>query len=261
MKFQLKNIVAFIAIALVLTSCSNEEDKVIPITGEGSLTLEFDNFYKTADFAINTNYTNSNNEVVSVSKIKYIVSNIVLTKEDGSVFVYPKNESYFIVDELTPSSLAINLKKIPAGNYVKIKYGIGVDKSQWDLGATGQGNFLAIAQNAGMMWSWSAGYKFVALEGVFTSPTVTVAAPFKVHTGLLATNYNYSEVSLDFPEKALIRENSAPQLRVKADVSQLIDGVNKISLTESPFIMSGDKLPIVTANIANMFKATKVLNN
>jgi hypothetical protein len=261
MKFQLKRIVAFIAIALVVTSCSNDENTVVPITGEGNLKLEFDNFYKTADFAINTNYTNSNGEVVSVSKVKYIVSNIVLTREDGSTYVYPKSQSYFIVDELTPSSMAIDLKNVPAGNYSKIKYGIGVDKTQWDLGATGQGNFLAIAQNAGMMWSWSAGYKFIAFEGTFTSPTVTVAAPFKVHTGLLATNYNYAEISLDFPEKALIRTNSTPRIQVVSDVSQLIDGVNKISLTESPFIMSGDKLPVVTANIANMFRATKVLNN
>jgi hypothetical protein len=29
----------------------------------------------------------------------------------------------------------------------------GVDKAQWELGATGQGDFLAKAQAEGMMWS------------------------------------------------------------------------------------------------------------
>lgn len=259
MKFQIKNILAVVAISVVLFSCTNNDDEAI--TGEGSLKVEFDNIYKTADFAANTNYTNSNGEIVSVSKVKYIVSNIVLTKEDGTTFTYPKSQSYFILDELTPSTLVLNLSGIPAGNYTKIKYGIGVDKAQWEAGATGQGDFLTTAQAAEMMWSWSAGYKFVAFEGTFTSATVAAATQFKVHTGQTGTDYNYAEVALDLPVNALVRTTITPQIHIMADLSQIIDGTNTINLSEGATIMGGAKLALVTANIANMFEVEHVHND
>lgn len=259
MKFQIKNILAVVAISVVLFSCTNNDDE--SITGEGSLKVEFDNIYKTADFAANTNYTNSNGEIVSVSKVKYIVSNIVLTKADGTTFTYPKSQSYFILDELTPSTLVLNLSGIPAGNYTKIKYGIGVDKAQWEAGATGQGDFLTTAQAAEMMWSWSAGYKFVAFEGTFTSATVTAATQFKVHTGQTGTDYNYTEVALDLPVNALVRTTITPQIHIMADLSQIVDGTNTINLSEGATIMGGAKLALVTANIANMFEVEHVHND
>ncbi|TDE29797.1 MULTISPECIES: MbnP family protein [Flavobacterium] len=259
MKFQLKNILAVLAIAITMFSCSNDDNEAI--TGEGNLKLEFDNTYKTADFAMNTNYTNSNAEVVAVSKAMYIVSNIVLTKEDGTTFTYPKSQSYFIVDEATPATLVLNLSNIPAGNYTKVKYGIGVDKTQWEAGATGQGDFLAKAQTAGMMWSWSAGYKFVAFEGTFTSSTVSTAKQFKVHTGQTGTDYNYTEVTLDFPKIALVRTTITPQVHIMADLSQLIDGANKISLSEAATVMGGAKLALVTANVSSMFTIDHVHND
>lgn len=260
MKFQLKNILAVVAIAVTLFSCSNDDDNET-ITGNGNLKLEFDNVYKSANFAFNTNYTNSNAEVITFSKVKYIVSNIVLTKADGTTFIYPKSLSYFIVDEATPATLTLNLSNIPAGNYTKVKYGIGVDKAQWEAGATGQGDFLATAQTAEMMWSWSAGYKFVAFEGTFTAPTVTTAKEFKVHTGQTGTDYNYIEVMLDFPENALVRATITPQVHIMADLSQLIDGINKINFSESATVMGGAKLALVTANISSMFTIDHVHND
>jgi hypothetical protein len=210
---------------------------------------------------MNTAYTNSNGEIIKASKIKYIVSNIVLTKEDGSTYTVPKAESYFIIDEATPSSTLLQVSNIPAANYTKVTYGIGVDKAQFDLGATGQGDFLATAQNAGMMWSWSAGYKFVAFEGSFTSSTITTDTMFMLHTGQTGTDYNYTTVSMNLPDKALVRTNITPQVHILANLKQLIDGTNKINFSEGAMVMGGAKLALVTANIANVFKVEHVHND
>ncbi|CAM4080425.1 MULTISPECIES: MbnP family protein [Flavobacterium] len=261
MKFQLKNIVAIIAVTLVLVSCSKDDESVNDVTGIGSVKLEFDQVYKDANFAANTAYINSNGEVVKVTKAKYIVSNIELVRFDGSVYTVPKSESYFIIDDLAPETTLLQLPNIPAGNYTKVKFGIGVDEAQFSLGATGQGDFLTTAQDAGMMWSWSAGYKFVAFEGTFTSATVTTDAQFKVHTGKTGTDYNYTTVTLDFPDNALVRANIIPQIHIMADLSQLIDGTNKINLSEQATIMGGTKLPLITANISNMFEVHHVHND
>jgi hypothetical protein len=264
MKFQLKNIAAIVVIAISLFSCSNDDEV---ISGNGNLKLEFDNVYNANNLAFNTPYTNSNGEVVKINKLKYIVSNIVLTKADGTTFTLPKSQSYFIVDEATAASALLNLPNIPAANYTKVSFGIGVDQAQFNLGATGQGDFLALAQTAGMMWSWSAGYKFLAFEGTFISSTVTTATSFMVHTGQTGTDYNYTTVTLNLPTNALVRTTITPQVHIMADISKVLDGSNKISLTASngmgmgAMIMSGDKLPLITSNLPTMFSVEHVHND
>ncbi len=265
MKFQFKYSIAVIAIAFALFSCTDKNDEVI--TGEGNLKLEFDNVYNANNLAFDTPYTNSNGEVVKINKLKYIVSNIVLTKADGTTFTVPKSQSYFIVDESTTASTLLNLLNIPAANYTKVSFGIGVDQAQFNLGATGQGDFLALAQTAGMMWSWSAGYKFLAFEGTFTSSTVTSPTSFMVHTGQTGTDYNYTTVTLNLPTNALVRTTITPQVHIMADISKVLDGTNKVSLTASngmgmgAMIMSGANLPLITANLSNMFSVEHVHND
>lgn len=263
MKFQLKKITAVMAmaLALVVTSCSKDDPADETPTGTGTLKLEFDNVYGSADFAFGTNYTNSNGEVITPSSIKYIVSNVVLTKADGSTFTYPKSDSYFIVDEATATSQIISLPNIPAGDYKTVKFGIGVDQAQWALGATGQGNFLTAAQTAGMMWSWTAGYKFLAFEGTFTSATVTTAAQYKIHTGQTGTDYNYSDVTLALPANALVRTTITPQIHILTDLKKIMDGTHKVSLSTAATIMGGSQLAQITTNFPSMFSVAHVHND
>lgn len=263
MKFQLKNILAIAVLVLTFTSCSKDDDPATDTTptGQGTLKVEFDNVYGSSNFAFGTNYTNSNGEVVNASKIKYIISNIVLTKVDGTTFTYPKASSYFIVDEATAASQILSLANIPAGDYKTIKFGIGVDQEQWALGATGQGNFLTEAQTAGMMWSWSAGYKFLAFEGTYTSTTTTTPTQYKVHTGQTGTDYNYTTVTLALPQNALVRTTITPQIHIMSDLSKVLDGTNKIALTEGATIMGGSKLALVTTNLSSMFDVEHVHND
>src|SRR6478609_11091687 len=154
MIFQIKNIIVVMAIAFALGSCSNNDDDTA-VTGQGKLGVEFDNVFGSKNLILNTDSnTTSQGEVLKISDVKYIISNIVLTKDDGTTFTYPKTKSYFIVDEADAETQEIELENIPAGDYTKIKFGIGVDKAQFDLGASGQGDFLAKAQEADMLWNW-----------------------------------------------------------------------------------------------------------
>jgi hypothetical protein len=266
MKNTINKAIVAIAMVAVLTACSNNDDEAI--TGTGKLAVEFDNAFGSNDLILTTQAnTTSQGEVLKIDKVKYIISNIVLTKEDGTTITYPKSQSYFLIDEATADSHEIELENIPAGDYTKIKFGIGVDKAQWELGATGQGDFLAVAQDAGMMWSWSAGYKFVAFEGTFTSSTVTAETSFMVHTGQTGTDYNYTEVTLNLPTKALVRTTITPEIHVIADVAKIIDGANKIKLSDNnmggmgAMIMGGTQLPLITANLNGMFSVAHVHND
>ena len=260
MKFQLKNIVAVMALAFAFTSCSDDDNNAI--SGEGNLKLEFDNVYGDANFAFNTAYTNSNGEVVKASNAIYIVSNIVLTKEDGSTYTVPKSESYFFVNEADAASTLLNLPNIPAGNYTKVTFGIGVDQAQFNAGADGQGTMWTDAQALGMTWSWAAGYKFIKFEGTYTSSTVTSETSYMVHTGKTGDVYNYTEVTLDFPENALVRTNITPQVHIMADLKKVLDGPTVINLTDGAMVMGGTKVQNISANnVPTMFEVHHVHND
>ncbi len=269
MKFQFKTIIAALAITFAFASCSNDDDDTTnTIAGEGSIGLEFDNVFGSANLILNTQVnTTSEGENLKISETKYIVSNIVLTKADGSTYTVPKSESYFIVDESDEASQMIELSNIPAGNYTKVKFGIGVDQEQFNLGATGQGDFLTLADSKGMMWSWSAGYKFVKFEGTFTSATVATDTEFMVHTGQTGTDYNYTEITLNLPEQATVRTTITPDVHIFADVAKIIDGTNKVKLTDNnmggmgAMIMGGANLPLITANLSGMFTVNHVHND
>lgn len=265
MKKIVSQAVAVLAIALTVVSCSNDEAAV---SGTGSLKVEFENgFAGNALILGSPMRATSQNEILKISTVKYIVSNIVLTKEDGTTFTYPKSQSYFIVDASNPSSLILNLNNVPSANYSAIRFGIGMDQAQYNLGVDGQGDFWTLAQTADMTWSWASGYKFLAFEGTFTSPTVVSDTPFMVHTGKTGTDYNYTEISLALPTKALVRTDVTPQIHLSTDLSKIIDGTNKVSLTANngmgmgAMIMGGSNLALITANLPGMFEVEHVHND
>lgn len=266
MKNLIKKSIALVAVAIVLVSCSKNNDETV--SGIGALKVEFENGFadNTLVFGSATVPT-SENEVLKISSIKYIVSNIKLLKDDGTLVTYPKSQSYFIVNGSDESSLILNLANIPAGNYVAIKFGIGVDQEQYNQGQSGISDFWINAQDEGMTWSWASGFKFVAFEGTFTSASVASDTPFMIHTGKTGTDYNYNEVTLALPTNALVRTNITPQIHLSTDLSQIIDGSNKINLTDhngmgmGAMIMGGSELPLISANIANMFSVEHVHND
>ncbi|VXC40498.1 conserved exported hypothetical protein [Flavobacterium sp. 9AF] len=260
MKFQLKNMAIFLVATLSLFSCSNDDDAQI-VSGEGTLKIEFDNIYGDADFAFNTSYTNSNGEIVKVTNAIYIVSNIVLTKEDGTTYTVPKSDSYFFVNEADAASTLLSLPNIPAANYTKISFGIGVDQEQFNAGSNGQGGMWETAQGLGMTWSWAAGYKFVKFEGTYTSTTFTDAS-FMVHTGKTGYIYNYAQVSLNLPEKALVRTTITPQIHIMANLKNIIDGTTVVNFEEGGMVMGGAKVQNIMANnVPNMFEVHHVHND
>jgi len=250
----------------ILTSCTKSADS---ISGTGTLKIEFEHGFAGNELVLGAaNTPNSLGETLKISAVTYIISNIVLIKDDGSTFVYPKSSSYFIIDAAAQTgNPTISMPNIPAGNYKAIQFGIGVDQAQYELGASGQGNLWTQAQNSGMTWSWAAGYKFLKFEGTFTSSSVTNDTSFMIHTGKTGTDYNYTSVQLALPTQALVRTNISPQIHLSVDLAQITDGTHKISLTDAnsmgmgAMIMGGSQLPLITANLPAMFAVEHVHNN
>lgn len=264
----MKSYISFFAITattFLLSSCSGD-DAASDLSGTGTVNVEFDNAFGADDLILGAPNPNSLSENLSVTTAKYIVGNFRFIKSDGTTVSYQGDRHYFIVDETDASSLVLALGGIPAGDYTKVTFGVGVSQDDFNLGASGQGDFLAEAQAEDLLWSWSAGYKFAALEGSFTSASVTEPAPFMIHTGQTGSAYNYTEVTLDLPAKALVRQGITPQVHLVADLSRITDGTHKIELSAhngmgmGAMIMGGTILSDITANISGMFRVDHVHN-
>lgn len=154
-----KILILGIAIAS-FTSCKKESSSTSD--GSGSINIEFDHQIGEHSLVMATEaYTFGANTDVKINTLKYYVSNVVLTAEDGSTFEVP--DSYHLVDESQAASLDFLLSDIPSGTYDKISFMVGVDATSNTQGAQ-EG---ALDPANGMFWSWNNGYIFLKLEGTY----------------------------------------------------------------------------------------------
>jgi hypothetical protein len=266
MKFQFPTITALLAATALFVSCSNDDDTPEAIEGTGDAELFFDNGIAGDALVLGGTYTNSNGESLTINRLNYIVSNVVLIKADGSEYAYPKAESYFVISE-EDDMLTVHLEAVPAGDYKKVRFGIGVDQQRYNEGEAAQQDFwnLAVANDMGTLWA--NGYRFINFEGSFTSAAVTGQLPFAVYQGSPAGADNYKEVTLNLPTTAHVRHDIAPSIHIKTDINQLLDGANKIVLgnnldagNASATIASGNNLAKIAANTPAVFTVDHVHN-
>lgn len=268
MNIQIKNIFAVILMIITLGACSSDDSGDKIIEGEtGDVGLFFDNGVNGDALILGNSYTNSNGEKLTINRFNYIVSNIVLIKADGSEYVYPKQESYFVIAQ-EGSLFNVDLENVPAGDYTKIKFGIGVDQQQYLQGETAQQSFWDLASANNLTWTWSTGYRFVIFEGTFATTTnPEVSYNFQVHQGSNSATDNYREVTLDLPNTALVRAGMIPSIHLKTDLSVLLDGATKIKLSDNingagtaASIMGGENLIKIAGNSQAMFEVDHVHN-
>lgn len=259
----LKLICALI-LSAAITSCSSDE--VEDITGQtGTITLKFDNGVGDQDFIFGTSYNKSNNESFKLNNVKYIISNVRFIDAEGNSFMYPSEKNIFIIDESDANNageMLLHLEGIDAANYTEVTFGIGVDQERFALGADGQGNFLALAEEEGMLWSWATGYKFIRFDGTFSNSSVTDEG-LNLHMGSLGTTlHNYKETTLSLPNTVLVREGKTPEIHIKADLMKVFDGITSVNFADGYDQVHVDEVetPIIAANVATMFLVHHVHN-
>ncbi len=120
---------------LFITSCEEKDDTVPtdPTPKTGEFTIEFDHMFDGKPFNLNTVYQNGSGEDVEFSLVKYYISNIKLEKMDGTV--WEEENSYHLMDASNSASALLKLTNVPAAEYHKLTYTIGVDSARNVSGA------------------------------------------------------------------------------------------------------------------------------
>jgi len=238
---------------ILVSSCNNDSNAI----ETSAVEIIFDNRISSSqDLDLGTTvYVNQNNESVVTNELKYIISNIALTQDNGTVFEYPKEDSYFVINEENSSSLTLNLTGIPIGNYTQISFGIGVDQSKYPLDG-GVMNFIPTAEDAGMLWNWAAGYKFIKFEGTFT-PQGGTESPFVIHVGSHGQNLdNYKFVMLPLANTINVATGNTAVVNIEAYVQNIIDATNQIKLEDTSDIQVDPvNAPRIAKNLESTFSA------
>ncbi len=249
----MKRLIFFFISTIVLLSCNSDDNSN---NEPGSLELRFVNSIGSENLSLGTTYTNSSNEEYTVNELKYIISNITLTRKDGSQFIYPVAESYAVINEGISTSKKISLSDIDAGTYEKITFGFGVDPTKYPI-ESGTLNFVPTAEEAGMLWSWSAGYKFIKLEGTFTPENASESSPYNIHVGSHGSNLdNYKEIELPLDDIKINADTSVSK-SIYFDVSQIFNGANTIRIEDKTDIQVD---PVNAPKIAQNIQAAFSIN-
>lgn len=256
-----KIIFAFATIALMSVSCKKEVAEQYNVNKNAPLVIEFDNVVGGSNLQMNTaTYTNAINESFKVTMLRYFVSNIVLTKTDGSTYTVPQDSSYFLIDESKPETLTPSIN-VPEGEYTKLDFVLGVDslRNTKDISVR-TGVLDPTGTASGMYWSWNSGYIFFKMEG--TSPeSKQTNNVFKYHIGLFGgyatkTLNNLKQISIDLSSRgvAKVKTGKKPNVHLLVDVLKMFNGSTNVSIAANTVVMASPYSATVANNYQNMFQ-------
>ena len=251
-------LIPILSITILFVSCKKDEGPQYNPNVKGTLSVEFDNIAGGADLQLNTGeYANAEGETFKVSKLKYYVSNFILTKNDGTFFTVPQDSCYFLIDEADATTHS-PVVKIPEGEYKTLSCLVGVDslKSTKDISQR-TGVLDPVEAGADMYWGWNSGYIFFKMEG--TSPQSQMG--FMYHIGGFGgyqspTINNIKTIVLDLRERgtAQVKAGKETNIHLMVDVLKMFNGSPNISISSNGMVMFSPFSTNIANNYAAMFR-------
>ena len=158
----------FVFLFIFILSCKKKTPDPDLITTPTELSIDVSYKVDLAGLTANVfNYQTQAGYTYDVSKLVYYISQVSLIKPDSTSVLI---KDYQYLDAFIPATNQIVLKDVPAGQYIGMKFNIGLDSIHnisFSLPATNE--------NIGMQWPdmMGGGYHFMKLEGNFKDSTGT----------------------------------------------------------------------------------------
>lgn len=209
---------------LVSTIVANAQDNTY---------LTFVPKFKEENLQLNKPYV-FENDTISISNLKYYISNLRYFKND--TLVYTSKKKAHLIDLSSAQSLQINEKT--SIKFDQIKFNIGID-SLTSVSGVLEGDLDPIN---GMYWTWQSGYINFKLEGIASNYAARNQKYYWHIGGYQEPFYMMREISLKY------KQESAFNIAVQIDeLFGLID-ISEIYQVMSPnekAIQIADKLPVI----------------
>lgn len=257
-RFAIFAVAGALAASFSLAGCDKDSEPVTPADQKGEFDIEFENLVGTAPLVLATQeYATPAGDQFKVTTFRYYVSNIKLTRADGTEYVQP--ESYYLIDAAQEDSRHLTIKDVPTGDYTGLKFTIGVDSARNVAGAqTG-----ALDPAKGMFWTWNSGYIYTKLEGSSPQSTATNRLLTFHIGGFKSPNNTIRTVSPSFNGAKLpVRTDHTPEVHYDVNVLKMFSGPTTVRFASLPTTMGGPNSVLVANNYAQgMFSVKHIHAN
>ncbi|MCU0423927.1 MAG: hypothetical protein MUC81_14070 [Bacteroidia bacterium] len=232
--------------ALLMLSCNDEGSEVKKETNydgqglnyntTGNLIINIIHLFNENNLTRGNKYVTDALDTISVNSLKYYVSNVQLKKSNGE---WTNLKTYNLIDIEDPASLSNTISGIPAENYTKLKFNVGIDSAMNRAGV--QDGDLSPLND--MFWSWTADFIFFRIKGNYSTN--------KAMTLDIGGNQHLMTVEVDLT--TIKQSNQTNSITLAMNVANIFNKPNKYDLKT----MSTD---IHTANNADLPKLTQNIN-
>ena len=263
----LKYFIIITMASFIAASCNKRNELTPDQNRTGNLKLKFDHIVGAKKLQLNTGeYRNEAGELFTVNMLNYFISNIKIGKADGTVYIVPQDESYFLVDASVAESQFINIK-VPEGDYTTLTFVLGVDSIRSTMPIEHRTGILDPGgdhHSAGMYWSWNSGYIFFKMEGNSSSIDLvgdpTGQQRYRYHIGGFGgydsptiNNIKVIEIDLSQAGTANVRDGMSSDVHLFVDLLRVFNGSTTVSLANNPTVMFGDFSVHIANNYQEMF--------
>ncbi len=231
----------------LITAFSCQEDDAPRMDEVGEMIVKFDNHVGNQPMQLddegstNYRYTNSSGQEFNITRFGYYISHVKLEGPAGEMFIDEMNASanetelkgYYRVVQGESDTYNVHLKNIPAGQYNKITFSLGVKEDGIQEGAVG--GILDRAAGA-WFWNWNSGFINVLFEG-HSPASPRDGNTVKFHIGGWKNIPGEGEqpqrffdnnvaVSLDFDATVRVSETLRPSPHIHMDVLKWMESVD-----------------------------------
>lgn len=221
---------------------------VLVVQAQNNIELHLSPRLGAAPFALNTPVSAGSYEY-KITRLEYYISEIKITHDGGQVT--PMTDLYLLVRPAVDSMYALG--SYPGiVNVESITFSVGVDQAHNHLDpAAYPANHPLAPQNPAMQWGWSAGYRFVAIEG---KAGANFANDYEIHA---LGDANYQTLTLS--TIAENHSNGDKTIHLIADYAQVLNSINVSaglivhgSTGKAVTLMNNMKNVVFTAETATM---------
>lgn len=196
------------------------------VNGQTDVELRINHKLGSNDFAYNAPSTNNLDHDFNINRLEYYIAEIAVTHDGGQVQVI--EDLYILVD--ASEETMVSLGNFDMTQVESIQFSVGVDEAHNHLDpSTYNANHPLAPQWPSMHWGWTAGYRFVALEG---NGGNAFNQMIQLH-GLGDNNYFQTSVALNIQS-----ENGSLLIDLDADYNRALEDIG----VNSGIIVHGETL-------------------
>ncbi|MFM9984940.1 MAG: MbnP family protein [Flavobacteriales bacterium] len=210
--------------ALSFIGCKNDKDDTnsdvidTPVAQNPTVSVRISSLWGINDFVLENIYFDNYGNRVRVDNFQSYFAMVKLIKDDGTEVLL---KDFYLHDFSKDAEIT---GTVPPGNYVGVKFGVGVPDGynlNQDPAQYASSHPLSVAGSQGMFWTWNSGYVFSKFEGKI-DPTgtegVTPTQSFSIHTGDSECYFEFATSSNNYEFAA----NNAYDVNINLHVDEIL---------------------------------------